>query len=139
MLNLTTLQGRLTRDPELYKTTSGKSVTKCSIACERDFGEKATDFFPIECWGSLAEFVLNNFEKGQMAVISGRLQNSKWTDRDGYTRTQTAIVVQNIYFAGPKPTAPAPADPAPASKKTQPAADDNFIPDYDFGEDDLPF
>ena len=37
MLNNITIQGRLVRDPELKKTTSGISTTTFAIACERNY------------------------------------------------------------------------------------------------------
>ena len=42
MLNHITVMGRLTRDPELRRTQSGTSVASFSIACDRDYKDKAT-------------------------------------------------------------------------------------------------
>lgn len=43
MLNRITIMGRLTRDPELRHTQAGVPVASFSIACDRDFKDKATD------------------------------------------------------------------------------------------------
>lgn len=106
MLNRCIIMGRLTRDPELRRTQSGKAVTSVTLAVDRDFkgqnGEKETDFIDIVAWSNIAEFVSNYFKKGDMAIVSGRLQSRRWEDRDGNKRTAIEIVAENIYFCGPK-------------------------------------
>ena len=107
MLNHIVLMGRLTRDPELRRTQSGISVTRFSIAVDRDFqsrdsNEKQTDFFDIVAWRSTAEFVEKYFSKGRMAVVSGRLQMNDWTDREGNKRRSAEIVADNVYFGDSK-------------------------------------
>ena len=102
MLNKIIAMGRLTRNPELRRTGSGKAVTSFSIACDRDFksqsGEKETDFIDVVCWNNTAEFVSRYFTKGRMAVVEGRLQIRDWTDRDGSKRRSAEIVAENVYF-----------------------------------------
>lgn len=98
MLNHITLMGRLTRDPELKQTNNGVSVCAFTIACDRDFGEKQTDFIDIVTWRQTAEFVSRYFKKGNMAVVSGRLTIRDWTDRDGNKRKNAEIVADNVYF-----------------------------------------
>ena len=58
MLNKAFLQGRLTDNPELKHIPNGKAVTDFSIAVEggrKTGGERITNFFKIEAWGSTAE------------------------------------------------------------------------------------
>lgn len=106
MLNKCVFMGRMTRDPELRSTNSGKSVTSFTVACERDMkdkdGSRATDFIDCVAWGSTAEFAAKYFGKGRMAVIDGRLQVRDWTDKDGKNRKNAEIQVSNIYFADSK-------------------------------------
>ena len=106
MLNHIVLMGRLTRDPELRRTTSGTPVATFSIAVDRDFksenGEKETDFIDIVAWRNTAEFVSKYFAKGRMAVVSGRLQIRTWTDKDGNKRRSAEVVADNVYFGDSK-------------------------------------
>ena len=106
MLNKIVIQGRLCSTPELRRTQSGTAVTSFTLAVDRDFkgqnGEKETDFIDIVAWSNIAEFVSNYFKKGDMAIVSGRLQSRRWEDRDGNKRTAIEIVAENIYFCGPK-------------------------------------
>ena len=103
MLNHITIMGRLTRDPELRYTQSQTPVASFTLAVDRDFGgrdggEKQTDFIDCVAWRQTAEFVSKYFQKGSMAVVSGRLQIRDWTDRDGGKRRSAEVVVDNIYF-----------------------------------------
>lgn len=106
MLNHITIMGRLTKDPELRRTQSGTSVTSFSLAVDRDFksqsGEKETDFIECVAWKNTAEFVSKYFQKGRMAVVSGRLQLRDWTDKEGAKRRSAEIVADNVYFADSK-------------------------------------
>ena len=147
MLNRIILMGRLTRDPELRRTSSGTAVTSFSLAVDRDFksqsGEKETDFIDIVAWRNTAEFVSKYFTKGRMAVVEGRLQIRDWTDREGGKRRSAEVVADNIYFGDSKrdgaapggfdqtpsyPQAPAyqaPAAPAPSASGFSMLEDDD--------------
>lgn len=102
MLNKIIVMGRLTRDPELRRTGNGTAVTSFTIACDRDFGDKETDFLDIVAWKQTGEFVSKYFSKGRMAVVAGRLQIRSWTDNDGNKRKTAEIVADNVYFGDSK-------------------------------------
>lgn len=106
MLNHITIMGRLTRDPEMRRTGSGVAVTSFTIACDRDFSgkgsEKETDFIDVTAWRNTGEFVNSYFNKGRMAVVSGRLQIRKWTDKNGTERRSAEVVADNVYFGDSK-------------------------------------
>ncbi|MBE6927592.1 MAG: single-stranded DNA-binding protein [Ruminococcaceae bacterium] len=106
MLNHIVLMGRLTRDPELRRTSSGIAVATFSLAVDRDFanttGERETDFIDIVAWRNTAEFVSKYFAKGRMAVVSGRLQIRNWNDKDGNKRRSAEVIADNVYFGDSK-------------------------------------
>lgn len=107
MLNRIDIMGRLTVDPELRTTNNGVSVTSFAVAVERDFknpntGEKEVDFINVVAWRSTAEFVCKYFSKGRCAVISGRLQIRKWTDKEGNQRQTAEVIADNVYFGDTK-------------------------------------
>ena len=103
MLNKITIMGRLTKDPELRRTTNGTAVASFTIAVDRDFGEKQADFFNVVAWKGTGEFVSKNFSKGRPILISGRLETRKWEGNDGTKHTVTEIVAENVYFCDSKP------------------------------------
>lgn len=107
MLNICTLMGRLTRDPELRRTQSSIPVVSFTLAVDRDYssrdgGERQTDFIDIVAWKSTAEFVSKYFRKGSMAAVTGRLQLRSWTDKDGNKRRNAEIVADSVYFGEAK-------------------------------------
>lgn len=108
MLNKVLLQGRLVADPETRHTTNGTAVSSFRLAVDRDFknqnGEREADFINVVAWRNTAEFVSRYFQKGQMAVVEGRLQVRDYTNRDGNKRYITEVVANSIYFADSKPT-----------------------------------
>ena len=136
MLNKVHIQGRLTADPELRHTQSNKPVASFSLACEQDFkqadGTRKTDFFNCTAWNGTAEFVSRYFHKGDMMIVSGRLQQRQWTDKEGSKRSTVEIVADNVYFGGSK-----------KEQKLQefaPLPDDTDVPfAFNENEGDLPF
>lgn len=105
MLNHITVMGRICNDIELRRTGAGVAVASFTVACDRDFGQngqKETDFIDCVAWRGTGEFIERNFFKGKMIVVSGRLQNRKWEDKNGNKRTTAEIVVDNAYFADSK-------------------------------------
>ncbi len=107
MLNHIIVMGRLTRDPELRRTGSGVAVASFTIAVDRDFspkdgGERETDFIDCVAWRQTGEFVSKYFQKGRMAVVSGRLQIRSWTDKDGNKRRTAEVIADNVYFGDSK-------------------------------------
>lgn len=106
MLNVAIIMGRLTRDPELRRTNSGKPVASFTVAVDRDYApegqEKETDFIDCVAWNGTAEFVQKYFSKGSMIVVKGRLQIRGWTDKEGNKRRTAEIVADNVYFGESK-------------------------------------
>lgn len=107
MLNTITIAGRMVRDPELRRTNSGKAATSFTLAVDRDFknqqtGEKEVDFLDCTAFGTAGENAAKYFRKGQMAIVTGRLQIRQYTDKNGQKRRQAEILVSNVYFCGSK-------------------------------------
>ena len=128
MLNKIAVMGRLTRDPELRHTESGVAVCSFTVACDRDYkaenAEREADFIDVVAWRSTAEFVSKYFAKGRMAVVEGRLQSRKWTDKNGQNRVAWEIIADNVYFGDSKPK------DAGASEGDF-SLPDGFVPDFD--------
>lgn len=106
-LNHITIMGRMVRDPELRRTGSGIPVARFCLAVDRDYnpkdgGEKEVDFIDCVAWRQSGEFVSKYFQKGSMAVVSGRLQIRTWTDNDGNKRRNAEVVADSVYFGDSK-------------------------------------
>jgi single-strand DNA-binding protein len=102
MLNRIVLIGRLTRDPELRFTTSGKAVANFTLAVDRQRpnsqGEKEADFIRIIVWDKQAETCSNYLGKGRLVAVDGRLQVRTYQAQDGQNRTIAEVVAENVRF-----------------------------------------
>ena len=98
--NSVTLVGRLTRDPELRTTTTGKNYATFSIAVNKRFkpqdGSAEADFFNCKAWGQTADYVNQYVLKGRLVLVQGRIETRKYTDRDGNNREAIDIVCENV-------------------------------------------
>ena len=131
MLNKIILQGRLTDDLELRHTQSGTAVSGGTIAVQRsrknNNGEYQSDFCSIVIWGKLAEHAHTWFHKGDMCIVSGRLESCDWQDKNGNKRRSWEVQVESIDFCGGK-----------SESKPQKQEESDFIStDEEF--DELPF
>ena len=124
MLNVVVLIGRLTADPELKYTPSGKAVATFRIAVNRmrsSQGEEQTDFINIVTWEKSAEFVANYLGKGRLVGIEGRLQMRNWVGQDGSKRVAAEVVANQVRsLERPRDQAAVPAG-APADEAVPPA------------------
>ena len=144
MLNVVAIMGRLARDPELRQTTTGKNVASFRIACDRGRrdanGQSQADWIDVVAWDRQAEFVCKYFQKGSLIVVDGRLQSRSYQDKTGANRTAVEVVANNINFAGPKSSNPAPMGDngyaAPMTAPARPAAQQAPAPSYSAGSND---
>lgn len=139
MLNIIAIMGRLSRDPELRQTTTGKNVASFTIACSRGRkdtnGKDLVDWIPVVALEHTAEFVCKYFEKGSLIAIDGRLQSRTYKDRDGNNRTAIEVVANNANFAGSKSTGGGSNSVPAGSSYNEPTVQHDEIED----NGDLPF
>ncbi|MDE7354986.1 MAG: single-stranded DNA-binding protein [Acetatifactor sp.] len=106
-MNKVILMGRLTRDPEVRYSQGASQTTvgRFSVAVDRRFkreGEPDADFFNCTCFGKQAEFVERYLHKGTKVVLSGRIQNDNYTNKDGQQVYSVRVMVDEIEFAESK-------------------------------------
>ena len=99
--NTITLVGNLTRDPELRFTTGGKGFASFGIAVGRRYqvnGEwqEQTSYFNIVAWGQMGENAAATFTKGMRVIVSGRLEQREYQNREGEKRTAIEINADEI-------------------------------------------
>lgn len=124
MINTVTIAGNLTRDTELKYTNNGTAVLKGSVAVNEKYkGEEKTHYFNFTILGKFAESINQYLVKGTPVALTGRLQHNRWQDKDGNTRSDVGILVQDLQMFGTKSA----SGGAPSQ-----SGGDSF-------EDDLPF
>jgi single-strand DNA-binding protein len=102
-INVVTLSGRIGKKPEQRLTTGGTEVTEFSIAVDKRKKEDPPMWFRITAFGKQAEFANQYLDKGRQVIISGRLEQRKYEDRDGKSRESISIVAEQIEAVGSRP------------------------------------
>lgn len=145
-MNVVVLVGRLTDNPELRKTNSDISVTRFSIAVDRQFKsgeERQADFINIVAWRQSAEFICRYFTKGQRIGIEGSLRMNRYTDKEGNNRTSYEVVVNNAHFVESKRDNGNAGGYAPVAPVSAPQSfsnsDSGDFTEISTADDDLPF
>ncbi|MEU3279154.1 single-stranded DNA-binding protein [Streptomyces antibioticus] len=101
---LVTVVGNLTADPELRHTASGLPVTGFTIASTpRVFDRERNEFVDgeplfLRCsiWRQAAENVAQSLTKGARVIVTGRLKQRTFDDKEGIRRTVVEIDAEEI-------------------------------------------
>lgn len=100
MLNSVCMLGRITQDLELKNSSSGLSYLNFSIANSKRSkdGEDEVSFFKLVAFGKIAETIFNYFYKGDRILIQGELKQNRYTDKEGFKKSDVIIIVSAIDF-----------------------------------------
>lgn len=110
-MNKAILMGRLTRDPEVRysQNDSSMAIARFSLTVDRRYkkqGDTVTaDFFNCTAFGKQGEYVEKYLKKGTKIVVTGRIQNDNYTNKDGQKVYSVQIMVEEIEFAESKASA----------------------------------
>jgi len=120
-INQVILLGRLTRDPELRTTTSGKNIVNFSIAVDRGGADDTADFFEVTAWEKLGDLVMQYLGKGRKVLVQGRLRQDSWEDKEtGKKRSKIEVTATDVTFLdGPSDGNRQTSEPKTESKKTK--------------------
>ena len=101
-MNKAIIMGRLTKDPDVKYTQTGKVVTQFTLAVDRPFtnqeGQREADFIPVVIWGKIAELVGNSCIKGHRLLVDGRLQIRSYEAKDGTKRWVAEVIANGVEF-----------------------------------------
>lgn len=103
-MNKVILMGNMTRDPEIRYSQGENSlaIARFSLAINRRFarqGEADVDFFNCTAFGKTAEFVEKYFRQGSRMLLTGRVQNDNYTNKNGEKVYSVQIIAEEIEFA----------------------------------------
>lgn len=139
-MNKIILLGRLTRDPEIRYSQGENSmaIARFTIAANRRYkreGEPDADFFNCTAFGKQAEFVEKYLKQATKILLSGRVQNDNYTNKEGQKVYSVQIMVEELEFAESKGT----SDTGTQQQAT-PQTDNNGFMNIPAGlEEELPF
>lgn len=101
----TTISGNVTQDPELTFASNGAARLSFGVAVNQGYtdaqGEKVekTSFFNVTAWRYLAENTARVLEKGIGVIISGRLEQRSYDDKEGNKRSVVDLIAEEIGIA----------------------------------------
>lgn len=142
-MNKVILMGRLTRDPEVRYPQDAEqaAVGRFSLAVDRKYkqdGQPEADFFNCTCFGRQAEFAEKYLRKGIKMLITGRIQNNNYKDREGNKVYSVQVMVEEMEFAESKSAQE--RNQNTRNNWQQPQADENgFMNIPDGLDEELPF
>jgi single-strand DNA-binding protein len=93
--------GNLTGDPELIDEGSDNQRARFGVAANRriqteDGYKEDPVFADVTAWGSRAEFIANNFDKGDRIFFIGRHNFRDWENDSGDRQTKLELVVEEV-------------------------------------------
>jgi len=150
MVNRVVLVGRLTKDPMVKKTQTGKSVVSYTVAINRRFSQEdqKADFINCVSWEKTADFLGQYAKKGALISVEGRIQSRSYDDSTGKRVYVTEVSSENVQLLESRSTNEGrtsnPTYSSTASdyqSDTDTFNDDNYDsgPILDISSDDLPF
>lgn len=138
--NKVMLMGRLTADPEVKQTTTGKAVMTFTLAVQRD--KEHTEFIDLTAWEKTANFIGSYFRKGDGIFCEGNLIKRQYDDKEGKKRYVLECVCDSATFTEGRKTVEG-GKIVPQNEETSQSA---FKPSTEGGtftemtsDDDLPF
>ena len=149
MINRVVLVGRLTKDPELRRTSQGDAVTSFTLAVNRNFtsrdGQQQADFINCVVWRKPAENVERYCSKGSTVGVEGRIQTRSYDNSQGQKVNVVEVICDSVQFLNTRQE-----DQAQIyTQKVQQTATNEYsrnlqqeYPDvntYDIAEDDIQF
>lgn len=130
-VNKVILIGRLGKDPDIRRTSSGTPVASFSLATSERYNDRngqkqeKTEWHNIVVWNKLADLAGQYIKKGSFVYIEGKLQTRSWDDKNGNKRYTTEIIGNVLQFL---------------DSKSNDNEDKNYNPEpQPIVEDDLPF
>lgn len=94
---IVTVQGNLGADAELRKTPNGKLVTSFSVGNtprvqkDNEWVDGETIWFRCFVWGKDATGAANELRKGSRVIVTGRLSQNTYLDKEGVERRTIEI------------------------------------------------
>jgi len=105
-MNISILIGRLTKDPIMQKTNSGREYCYFTVAVDRPYinqtsKKRDADFISVVAWDKVAGSVVSFMKQGSLVAVNGRIQTRNF-ERDGKTVYVTEVLANNVQFLRPK-------------------------------------
>ena len=118
-INIVTISGNLTRDPEL-RQAGNTSVLSFGVAVndrrrnpQSGQWENVPNFVDCIVFGSRADALAGLLHKGSKVAIDGKLRYSSWEGKDGKKRSKLEVVVNELELMQRETSPEQPQHPQP--------------------------
>lgn len=145
MTNRVVLVGRTTKEPEVKKTQSNKTVANFTVAVNDKFNKDKTDFINCVAWEKTADYLGNYVKKGNLIAVEGRISTRNYDGSDGKKVYITEVVCDSVQGLE-KSDQQTPSNPEqPRATASNPKPWQKYEEDFATGQtlditsDDLPF
>ena len=139
-VNITHIIGNVGNDPTTNTLPNGDMVANFSVATSETWKDKQgqkqekTQWHRMVCYRKLAEIVEAYVRKGSSVYCEGKIEYSKFTNKDGIEKDSTQIVINELRLLDKK------AESQGAGTASQNKGAGNTNPsDFENFEDDIPF
>lgn len=97
--------GNLTRDVETVSTKSGTAMAKFGLAVNNGKDKDDTLFMDVTVFGATADVAVKYLKKGNPVLVSGRLKQESWEDKNGGgKRSKITLTANELRLMGSKPS-----------------------------------
>ncbi len=96
-MNTITISGNVGRDPELKYSAGGTAVVKFSVADTTGKDDnKKTVWHDVVVFKEQAEHVAASVKKGSRVIVTGRLDKSDYTGKDGVKKQRVEVIADDV-------------------------------------------
>jgi single-strand DNA-binding protein len=137
-LNIVTIAGRLTRDPEIKMLANNRAVASMGVAINRKWKDKDgtakedVTFVDVTAWGKTAEHCGQYLHKGSGVYIEGHLKMDDWQTKDGQKRQALKVEAMSVQFLDSVPRQEPVDERAHEPPKRAPVVADPFTDEVPF-------
>jgi single-strand DNA-binding protein len=139
--NTIVIIGRVGKDPETRTISSGRAVTKFTVAVRRPIkdvnGQEVTDWFQVSLWGKQAELAADMVRKGTLLSVAGACHIDEWTDQSGNRQKMVKVSADSFQLLEAK-GASGDGSPAPQTGERQRRQAPAPAQDAFFDDDEIP-
>lgn len=101
MLPTITVEGRVVGDPELRFSAGGMAIGSFRLVADQKKnvnGEWVDDkvlWMPVTCFKQLAENCAESLAKGDLVMVTGKLQTEEW-ESNGEKKSRVTLIANNV-------------------------------------------
>ena len=138
-MNIISITGRITNDPELRRTQSGIACCSFTLAVKRPKAKDTTDFHNFVVWQQGAEYLCQYGHKGDLVAVTGYLTTREWTDKDGNKRKTTEVTCDSVELLSSKRNSEASSEKPDGFAGGEPEYKQTTFKPIDIPDAQLPF